>query len=49
LKNRQKVSGMASSRFSEEVVKATPLARKVMATGVSGCSRGDFGRHYSAW
>jgi hypothetical protein len=32
LKNRQKVSGMASSKFSSEVVKATPLAWKVMAT-----------------
>jgi hypothetical protein len=31
LKNRQEVGGMASSKFSEVVVKATPLARKVMA------------------
>jgi hypothetical protein len=31
LKNRQEVSGMASSKFSEVVVKATPLAWKVMA------------------
>jgi hypothetical protein len=32
LKKRQKINGMASSRLSEVVVKATALARKVMAT-----------------
>jgi hypothetical protein len=42
LKNRQKVIGMALSKFSEGVMKAIPLAWKVMATIFWCAERGFF-------